>query len=186
MLDPKIFEETSASLQKAILHLKNEFSRLHTGRANVSLLDAIRVDSYGTFQPLKNIANISVLDAKTLQIQPWDKSLMQAVEKAILEANLGLNPINKGTAILIAIPSLTEERRKDLVKIVHKLAEDAKIAVRQIRQDVNTKYKTLKQDNIVTEDEFKLAETKVQGKIDIINKEIDDLMKAKELDVMTV
>jgi ribosome recycling factor len=184
---------TDASIQNAVTefdktlkHLGEEFGRLQIGRANPSLVEHCMVEAYGMQQPLRNLANISVPDAKTLQIQPWDKSVMAAVEKAIQMANLNLNPVNRGDAILINIPPLTEERRKELVTIVHRLAEEARISVRNIRQTVHAKFKTMSQEKQITEDEAKGAEKKLQDKVDQANQKVEELTKHKEEAIMTV
>lgn len=171
---------------KTVAHLQDEYSRLQVGRANPALVESVMVEAYGATQPLKNMANISVPDSKTLQIQPWDKSVMGAIEKGILQANLGLNPVNNGVVIIISIPALTEERRKDLVKVVHKLAEDAKISIRNARQVAHAKFKSLAQDKEITEDEVTGAEKRLQAKVDEYNVKVVDIAKAKEAGVMTV
>jgi ribosome recycling factor len=175
-----------ADFEKTVAHLHDEFSRLQVGRANPALVESVMIDAYGSSQPLKNMANISVPDSKTLQIQPWDKSVMGAIEKGILQANLGLNPVNNGAGIIISIPALTEERRKDLVKVVHKLAEDAKISIRNARQVAHAKFKSLSQDKEITEDEVTGAEKQLQTKVDEYNGKVVDAAKAKEEGVMTV
>jgi len=183
--DPYI-QTAITDFEKALSHLNDEFSRLQIGRANPSLVEHIMVEAYGAQQPLKNMANISVPDPKTLQIQPWDKSVMRDIEKAIQQADLGLNPVNNGAAILLAIPPLTEERRKEIVKIVHKLAEDARISIRNIRQTAHSKFKQMAQDKEITEDEATGAEKKLQEKVDDYNNKVADAAKAKEEAVMTV
>ena len=172
--------------EKTLVHLKDEFSRLQVGRANPALVESIVVEAYGSSQPLKNLANISVPDSKTLQIQPWDKSVMGAVEKAILQADLGLNPVNNGVTIIVNIPMLTEERRMELVKVVHKLAEDARISVRNARQTAHAKFKSMAQNKEITEDEATGAEKRLQVKVDDTNVTIADAARAKEASVMTV
>jgi ribosome recycling factor len=183
--DPLI-QAAISDFEKALSHLTDEYSRLQIGRANPSLVEHIMVTAYGAQQPLKNMANISVPDAKTLQIQPWDKSVMRDVEKAIQQADLGLNPVNNGVAILLAIPPLTEERRKEIVKIVHKLEEDARISIRNARQTAHSKFKQMSQDKIITEDEASGAEKRLQEKVDDYNNKIADTSKSKEEAVMTV
>ena len=172
--------------EKTLVHLKDEFSRLQVGRANPALVESIVVEAYGSSQPLKNLANISVPDSKTLQIQPWDKSVMGAVEKAILQADLGLNPVNNGVTIIVNIPMLTEERRIELVKVVHKLAEDARISVRNARQTAHAKFKSMAHNKEITEDEATGAEKRLQVKVDEVNVTIADAARAKEASVMTV
>ncbi len=172
--------------EKVVLHLKDEYARLQIGRANASLVENVSVEVYGSPQPLKNIANISIPDPRTIQIQPWDKSNLAPIEKAIVGIGTGLNPVNDGLLVRISIPPLTEERRKELTKHVHKLAEDAKIAVRNTRQDANNHFKQLKADGEITEDDLFGAEKKLQEKVDDVNKKIDEVAVSKEKDVMTI
>ena len=185
MIDP-IFHSAAQDFEKALKHLKEEFSRLQVGRANPSLVEHLMVEAYGGQQPIKNLASINVPEARSLSIQPWDKSVLAAIEKAILVSGLGLNPINNGAALLINIPSLTEERRKELVKIVNKLSEEARISIRAARQTAHDKFKSLKQEKQITEDEATGAEKKLQDKVDEYNKKVADAAKAKEEAVMTV
>lgn len=172
--------------EKALHHLQEEFSRLQAGRANPALVEPIMVDAYGTLQPIKNVANISVPDAKTLQIQPWDRSVMPAIEKAIQQSDLGLNPVNNGVTLLLVIPQLTEERRRDLVKIVNRLAEEARISIRNGRQTAHAKFKQMQQEKQITEDEAKGGEKRLQDKVDHYNNQVADLVKAKEASILTV
>lgn len=171
---------------QALEHLKQAFSRLQAGRASASLLDGVQVESYGSMQPLKAVGNISVPDAKTIQIQPWDKSMLGPIEKAIASGHLNLNPVNDGNMIRIVIPQLTEDRRRDLTKQVHKLAEDAKISVRNSRQKAHTHMKEMQKNSEITEDDLRSGEKRLQEKVDNINKQIDELAKAKESDIMTI
>lgn len=170
----------------AIDHLKDEFGRLQVGRANASLVENVNVDVYGSSQPLKAVASISIPDPKTIQIQPWDKANLAPIEKAIVGIGTGLNPVNDGNFVRINIPPLTEERRTDLVKHVKKLAEDARISVRNSRQDAHNHFKQLKTENEITEDDLRDADKDLQNKVDDANQKISDLAKAKEEDVMTV
>ena len=179
-------DAATKDFEKALTHLLDEYSRLQVGRANPSLVEGISVEVYGAAQPLKNLANISVPESKTLQIQPWDKSVVSAIEKAIQNSDLGLNPINNGNAILLNIPPLTEERRKELVKIVHQLAEEAKISIRNARQTAHSKFKSMHQAKEITEDDATGAEKKLQEKVDDYNQKVTDSAKAKEEAVMTV
>lgn len=171
---------------KAISHLRDEFARLQVGRANAALVENVPVDMYGVSQVLKAVANISIPDARTIQIQPWDKSALVPIEKAIIGIGTGLNPNNDGVVIRINIPPLTEERRVQITKQVRKLAEDAKISVRNARQDAHNHFKKLKSDSEITEDDLRDAEKKLQNKVEDANKEIDSVTKSKEQDVMTV
>lgn len=184
-VDQAIATATGA-FDKAVTHLKEEFSRLQVGRASASLVDNVMVDSYGSQQPLKAIANISVPEPRCLMIQPWDKSMLGPIDKAILAAGLGLNPTNDGNVVRINIPALTEERRSDLAKHVKKLGEDAKISVRNARQDAHNAFKKLKGDNEITEDDLHTADKRLQDKVDAVNKAVDEAVAAKEKDIMTV
>ncbi len=173
-------------MKKIIDHLKTEYSHLQIGRASASLVEGVMVEAYGSMQSLKGLAHISVPDAKTIQIQPWDKGVLQAIEKGIMMANLGLNPSNDGIVVRINIPPLTEERRRDLTKVVHKLAEDARISVRHARQGVMDKIKGQEKAKEISEDMAKGLEKKLQDKVDAVNQEIETLAKGKEADVMKV
>ncbi len=173
-------------LKKTVEHLRSEYSRLQVGRASVSLVDSLMVEAYGSKQAIKALANISIPDAKTLQIQPWDKSQLQAIEKAIMASGLNLTPNNDGLVIRINIPPLTEERRKDLTKVVNRLAEDARIGIRHSRQIVMEKIKAEEKAKSISEDEAKMSEKRLQEKIDAANQEIEMLAKNKENDVLKV
>lgn len=170
----------------AIEHLRQEFGKVQTGRANPALVEHLMVDSYGTKMPLKSMANVSIPDAKTIAIQPWDRSQIASVEKAIRESNLGLNPMNNGLAIHLNLPPLTEERRKDLVKVVHKLAEEAKITVRTARHEALDQLKALEKGKEIGEDLFHGKEEEIQEKVDGFNTKIEESAKTKEKEVMTV
>lgn len=182
----QLIQDAVKEFNSAVEHMKLEFSRLQAGRASASLLDGVKVEAYGTAQDLKAVANITVADARTLQIQPWDKSVLAAVEKAIIAANLNLNPTNDGQMIRIVIPALTEERRRDLTKHVHQLAEDARISIRNSRQKVHARMKDLEKNNEITEDDLRSGDKKLQDKVDVVNKEIEDLAKSKDQDIMTL
>lgn len=186
MLSANHLEEAEVLLKKAIDHLKNEFSRLQVGRASPALVEHIFVEAYGGTQPMKNIASIMIPDPKTIQIQPWDKGLLSAIEKAIQMSDLHLPPTNDGIVVRINIPALTEERRRELSKVSGKIAEDSKVSVRGVRQQINTKFKDMEKAKQMSEDELKIAEKKLQEKIDFYNKEIDDLAKKKEQEIMQI
>lgn len=171
---------------KVINHLKDEFAGLQIGRASAGLVEGLMVETYGSMQPLKAIASVSVPDARTIQIQPWDRGVLSVVEKAIRESDLNLNPSNNGLAIILSIPPLTEERRRDLVKVVGRMAEDARISVRNLRHDAMAVYKRQEHDGEMSEDERKRAEKVLQEKVDAVNAEITDLAKKKEEAIMTV
>lgn len=167
-------------------HLLGEFAKLQVGRASSLLVEDIPVEAYGSTQAIKALASVSIPDSRTIQIQPWDKHLLSHIEKAIVGIGTGLNPKNDGICIRISIPPLTEERRKDLTKLVGKMSEDAKISVRTTRQDVQKIFRNQKSNSEITEDDFFVAEKELQDSVDSINKEIDDLASKKELDIMTV
>lgn len=167
-------------------HLKEEFARLQVGRANPVLVENIPVQAYGGSQPVKGVASITTPEPRTIMIQPWDKGLLGAIEKGIVGAGIGLNPVNDGVVVRINIPPLTEERRADLTKHVKKLAEDARISVRNARQDAHNKFKQMKADSQITEDDLHDSEKKLQVKVDDINAKIDEMAKVKEQDIMTV
>jgi ribosome recycling factor len=175
-----------ADFRKALDHLRDEFSRLQVGRANPSIVENVPVSMYGVSQPLKAVASISIPDPRTIQIQPWDKGALAEIEKGIVGASLGLNPVNDGLVVRISIPPLTEERRAELTKHVRKLSEDAKISIRNARQDAHNAFKQLKSSSDITEDDLHHADKKLQTRVDDINKEIDELAKTKENDVMTI
>lgn len=172
--------------QKSIDHLRHEYVKLQIGRANPVLVEGLDVEAYGIKQKMKALANVSVPDARTLQIQPWDKGTISAIEKAIQTSGLNLTPNNDGNVVRINFPPLTEERRKELVKLVHKMAEDARISVRQSRQEVHAKIKEQEKEKAISETEARGAEKKLQEKVDSFNKQIEELAKAKEKDVMTI
>ena len=180
-----MLNELSDHIQKSIAHLKAKFSALQVGRANPSLVENIQVESYGTVMALKASANISCPDAKTIRIEPWDKNLIGEIEKALQAANLGINPQNMGDNLLLPIPPLTEERRKECGKQVHEITESAHIAVRNARQDAFKQIKTQKDNKEISEDEAKKLEKQAQERVDEGNKEIDMFSKEKEKEVMT-
>jgi ribosome recycling factor len=166
--------------------MRGEFSSIRAGRANPAVLDKIRVDYYGTPTPINQMAAVSVSEARILVIQPWDKSSMKAIEKAIQTSDIGINPTNDGVVLRITFPPLTEERRKELCKTVRKLAEDAKVAVRSIRRDANDEIKKQKKDGLLTEDEQKAGEKSVQDITDRFIKQIDDITSKKEKEIMKI
>jgi ribosome recycling factor len=178
-----ILKEADEKMSKAIEHVRNEFVKIRTGKATTNLLDAVRVDYYGNPTPLNQIANVSTPDYHTITVQPWDKTIIPQVEKAVLNANLGLNPSNDGSVIRIPIPALNEERRKEIVKLVKKFAEDGRIAVRNIRRDEIEK---IKKEEHISEDEKKTAENEVQKITDKSISEIDNLLSMKEKEIMEV
>lgn len=173
-------------MEKTLESLKGEFGSLRAGRAHASLLDGIMVEAYGSPTPLSQIGSISVPDARTLAISIWDRGLSKAVEKAIMESELGLNPASDGQLIRIPIPPLSEERRKELGKIAGKYAEQSKIAIRNIRRDVLDLVKKMKKDNAISEDDEKRFETEIQKIVDDYIKKTDELLALKEKDIMQV
>ena len=172
-------------MKKAIDFLQADFATIRAGRANPHVLDKIRVDYYGTPTPVQQVGNVTVPEARILQIAPWDKSMLKAIEKAILTSDLGINPSNDGSVIRLVFPELTEERRKDLAKDVKKKAEDGKVAIRNIRRDGNEAMKKLGKEG-VSEDEVKDLEEQIQKMTDKFIKEVDVLMEAKTKEIMTV
>ena len=172
-----------SELQKTIAHLKAEYAKLQTGRASAALVEGVLVEAYGQTQPLKAVAGISIADARTITVQPLDKAVMGDIEKALTKADLGTSPVNDGVLIRIILPPMTEERRKQLSKVVHELAEEARISVRQHRKEFHS---NAKKDEERSEDEHRSYETAVQKEVDAANTEIEELAKKKEEDVMTV
>ena len=172
-------------MRKAIDFLEGDYNTIRAGRANPHVLDKIRVDYYGTPTPIKQVGNITVPEARIIQIAPWEKSLLKAIEKAIMTSELGIHPSNDGSVIRLVFPELTEERRKDLVKEVRKKAEDSKVAIRNIRRDGNDALKKLGKTD-VSEDEIKQLEEQLQKATDKFIKEVDSLMDRKSKEIMTV
>ncbi len=179
-------QDADHRMEKSVEAFKHEISKVRTGKATTALLDGIKVDYYGTMTPINQVGNVSVLDAHTLSITPWDKSMVDKVDKAILQAELGLNPQSDGTNLRIPIPPLTEERRKDLVKLVKKFAEDAKIAVRNVRRDANDHLKRQEKNKEISEDMMHDFEDEVQKLTDKYIKKIDEILAEKEKDIMEI
>lgn len=173
-------------MNKAIKSLQNQMSKVRTGRATANVLDGIMADYYGTPTPIKNLGQISTPEARLLQIQPFDKTAITAIEKAILAANIGLTPGNDGNFIRISFPALTEDKRKAFVKDVKKLGEDAKVAIRNIRRDQNDKVKLSEKDKKISEDESKKIQEEIQKITDNFIKEVDKVVEAKEKELLTV
>lgn len=185
MID-KIKKEAEARMGKSIDALKSELTKVRTGRANTALLDHVQVDYYGAKTPLNQVANVTVADARTLTVTPWDRGMVAAVEKGILESGLGLNPVTVGQTMRIPMPPLSEERRRELGKVVHKEGEAAKVAIRNIRRDSNTHLKEAVKKKEISEDEEKRAEEAVQKLTDRFIAEVDKLVHAKEQDLLEV
>ena len=183
MID-SVYEETRDRMGKTINALNIELKRVRTGRASMSLLDGIRCDYYGTPTPLNQMATLAVPESRLITIQPWDTSVIKEIEKAILKSDLGLTPSSDGKIVRIAIPPLTEERRKELVKVVHKICEEHKVGVRNIRRDSNELLKGFKKDGEISEDEAFKAQDQVQKITDEFIKQIDDIYKKKEKEII--
>jgi ribosome recycling factor len=182
----KVMKDAKARMDKSIETLRSELAKIRSGKATTALLDGIKVDYYGTMTPINQVGNLTVLDAHTLSFTPWDKSMVMPVDKAILEANIGFNPISDGTNLKIPIPPLNEERRKELVKLIKKFGEETKVAVRNIRRDANEHLKRENKDKKISEDELKDAEDKVQKMTDEHIHLVDDVLKHKEKEIMEV
>ena len=180
------FSEYSRKMDRTLDHLAEEFGAVRAGRANAKVLDRINVEYYGSETPLNGVATISSPDARTLVIQPWDGSLLKEIQKAIQASDLGINPQNDGRVIRLVFPQLTEERRKDLTKQVKKYAEDAKVAMRNIRRDGMDYVKKLKKNNEITEDDQKKAEKDLQDMLDKFIKKVDEALAAKEKELMAI
>ena len=183
MSDITKFEE---KMKKTLANLEEEYTSIRAGRANPHLLDKLKVDYYGQPSGLQQVANISVPEARVILIQPWESSLIKSIEKAILASDLGLTPSNDGKCIRLVFPELTEERRKELVKDVKKKAENAKVAIRNIRRDANDAFKKANKANEISEDELKQAETQVQKATDKYIDEVDKVMEAISKEILTV
>jgi len=181
-----VLKDAKQRMDKSIDALRSELSKVRTGKATTALLDGIRVDYYGNMSPINQVGNLTVLDAHTLAITPWDKSMVPVIEKAILEANIGFNPVSDGTNLKIPVPPLTEERRKDFVKLIKKFGEETKIAIRNIRRDANDHLKKEEKDKNISEDQLKDLEIDVQKLTDDHIKLIDDILKHKEKEIMEV
>ncbi len=185
MID-ELIKQFKADADKALEHMLHELAGLRTGRANPALLHNVQVDSYGSTMPLSQLANIGTQDARTLVVTPWDKSNIGSIEKGIQAANLGLNPSSDGQVIRVILPQLTEERRKELVKLVGQVAEKARIGVRNVREDVLKASKKAKEDGEMTEDEQQVFQKKLQTAVDELNEEIKKQAEEKEKEIMTV
>ena len=185
MID-ELKEDAEIRMGKSVVSLKNDLTKLRTGRAHTSLLDHITVEYYGSEVPLSQVANVSVLDSRTLSVSPWEKPMVQAIEKAIMNSNMGLNPATTGELIRIPLPPLTEERRKDMIKVVRAEGEGAKVAIRNIRRDVLGDIKSLLKDKEITEDDDHQAHDDVQKITDKYVKQVDEALVVKEKDLMEI
>lgn len=178
-------EMTRERMEKALDHLETELLRIRAGKANVHILDGILVDYYGNDTPLNQVSNISTPDAKTIMIQPWEKTMINPIEKALMNSNVGITPVNNGEVIRLIIPQLTEERRRELVKQVKSEGENAKVSVRNARRDANDEFKQMQKDGL-SEDEEKDAESEVQKLTDSFSEKIEKVVNDKEEDIMTI
>ncbi|WP_028358067.1 ribosome recycling factor [Brackiella oedipodis] len=185
-MNSEILKNTESRMNKSIESLKSNLSKIRTGRAHAGLLDQVQVDYYGTLTPISQVASVSVIDARNLNVQPWEKSMVAAIDKAIRESDLGLNPMNMGESIRVPMPALTEERRKDLTKVVKAEGEDAKIAIRSHRREANDSLKKLVKEKEISEDDERRGQDLVQQLTDKFVAQIDELIEAKEKEVMTV
>ena len=182
----EIKKTTEAKMGRSIEALKTELQKVRTGRAHPGILDQVHIEYYGSMVPISQVANVSLLDARTISVQPWEKGMGPKIEKAIRESDLGLNPSSQGDLLRVPMPPLTEERRKDLTKVVRHAGEDAKVAVRNLRRDANEHLKKLLKDKLATEDEERRAQDDVQKLTDRTIAEIDRLIQAKEAEIMAV
>lgn len=181
-----IKKNAEAKMAKSIESFKNELQKIRTGRAHPGILDQVQVEYYGSLLPISQVANVSLIDARTISVQPWEKSMAKPIEKAIRESDLGLNPSSLGELIRVPMPALTEERRRDLTKVVRNAGEDARIAVRNLRRDGNDQAKRLLKDKLISEDEERRSIDDVQKLTDRVISEIDRLVAAKEAEVLAV
>ncbi|GAA4814988.1 ribosome-recycling factor [Marinicella pacifica] len=181
-----VIKEAKQRMDKTIEALRNELKGVRTGRANTNLLDGIMVDYYGTASALNQVANVAVQDARTLTVTPWEKNMIEPIEKAIMASNLGLNPVSAGMVIRIPLPPLTEERRKELVKMVGQIAENSKISIRNLRRDANSQLKTMESNNELTEDDLRGGEKQVQEVTDEYIKKVENVVAEKEHELMDI
>ncbi|MDO8886484.1 ribosome recycling factor [Candidatus Oleimmundimicrobium sp.] len=186
MMAKELLKRAEDRMKMAVQALRGEFGTVRTGRASVSILDKVNVDYFGTATPINQLASISAPEPRLLTIQPWDKSIINDIEKAITKSNLGFNPSNDGTLIRIPMPSLTEERRKELVKVVKGMAEESRVSVRNIRRDTNEHIKSMEKDGDISEDDFRRVQSEVQKLTDRYIAEIDKMLKHKEDEIMEV
>jgi len=181
-----VVKDADARMRKGIDSFKNEISKLRTGRANPGILDHVKIDYYGTDMPINQVANINVSDARTLTISPWEKKMVTAIEKAIINAGLGLNPVTQGDLIRVPMPALNEERRKELIKVVRTEAEAARVNIRNVRRDANNSFKEMVKAKTMTEDEERRLTDDIQKLTDKFIAEIEQLLTAKESDLMAI
>lgn len=182
----EILKEAEERMIKSVETFRHELASMRAGRATPAMLDKLRVDYYGTPTPVNQVANVEVTDSRTLTIKPWDRSMIKAIEKAILISDLGINPSNDGIVIRLNIPAMTEDRRKDMVKVIHKRTEEERVVVRNIRRDANDQIKKAEKDKIFSEDEAKRGQDEIQKLTDKYVKEADHIMEIKEKELMEV
>ncbi len=185
MLDD-LYVEFKGQMEGAIKAFDRELTKLRTGRAHASMLDGIKVDYYGTATELSQVATISVPEARVLTVKPWEKAMLKPIEKAILASDLGINPNNNGEQILLSVPALTEERRRNLVKVAKKISEDIKVSLRNHRHDILKDLKELENEKEITEDDHKKAKSKIQDIINLYNKKVEEVLAKKEAEIMKV
>jgi ribosome recycling factor len=185
-VEKELLDDATDRMAKAVAATRTEFNTVRSGRASTALLDRIHIDFYGVSTPLKQMATVAAPEARMITVTPYDRTSMKAIEKAIMESDLGLNPSNDGAVIRLPIPALTEERRRDLVKLIHRLAEDGRVAVRNIRRDAMKDLKELKNDGLIGEDAERRAEEQLQHLTDKRTHEIDELLKHKEAEILEV
>ena len=185
MID-EIIQDAKSRMKMSVESLRTELTKIRTGRAHPSLLDQVMVDYYGSMTPIKQVANVVAEDSRTLMVTPWEKPMVGAVEKAIMSANLGLNPASQGTVIRVPMPALTEERRRDLVKVVKAEGESGKVAIRNIRRDANSDFKDLLKEKEISEDQARNAEEDIQKLTNKYITDIDAILNAKEKEMMEI
>jgi ribosome recycling factor len=179
-----IYQDSKENMVKAVAALKKDLKRVRTGRASLSLLDGVKVDYYGTLTPVSQLATLAVPESRLITIQPWDATVIKEIEKAILKSDLGLTPSNDGKIVRIAIPPLTEQRRKELVKVVHKICEEYKVSIRNLRRDANEMVKELKKESQISEDDAFKSQDKIQKMTDEHIKLVDECYKEKEKEIL--
>jgi ribosome recycling factor len=182
----EIVADCDLRMNKSVEMLRHEFTHIRTGKASIGLIEPIKVDVYGSEMPISQVASVTTPDARTITITPWDKSTLGAIDKAIQKSDLGLHPMSDGTLIRLAVPPLTEERRKELVKLVHKMTEEAKVAVRNVRRDANEQLKKMEKSHEISEDESHKAQEKTQELTDKRIKDMDHLFELKQKEIMEV
>ncbi len=180
-----VYDMAKEHMEKTVEHLDNELVRIRAGKANVHILDGVMVDYYGAPTPLNQVSNVSTPDAKTIMIQPWEKSMIDTIEKALMQSNVGITPGNNGEVIRLIIPQLTEERRRELVKQVKSEGENARVSIRNSRREANDEYKQMQKDGL-SEDETKTAEDHIQKLTDEFSEKVEKVVEAKEEDIMTI